>query len=69
MKKSMILFLKGILSIIVVLVFCITVSGCQKKENAMEKAVMKVDEGIGEVKDASKEIAEEIEHNLKQDNN
>ena len=46
MKRSMVTFLKGILSVIVALVFFVTVSGCQKEEGTMEKAGKKVDESV-----------------------
>ena len=54
MKRSMVTFLKGILSVIVALVFFVTVSGCQKEEGTMEKAGKKVDESIEETKDTMK---------------
>ena len=50
MKRSIVTFLTGILSLIVALVFFVTVSGCQKQEGTMEKAGKKVDEGIGKQK-------------------
>ena len=54
MKKSFVAFLKGIVSVIVVLVFVVAVSGCQKEEGPMEKAGKKVDEGIQATTDAAK---------------
>ena len=38
MKKSMVTFLKQILSLILALVFVVTVSGCQNQEGTMEQA-------------------------------
>jgi hyperosmotically inducible protein len=60
MKRSIVTFLKGILSVIVALVFFVTVSGCQKQEGTMEKAGKKVDEGIGEAKDSIKKAGEKV---------
>ena len=60
MKRSIVTFLTGILSLIVALVFFVTVSGCQKQEGTMEKAGKKVDEGIGEVKDNMKKAGEKV---------
>ena len=51
MKKSVLSISKEILCIIVVLLFCVTVSGCQR-EGTMESAGEKVDESIDEVNDA-----------------
>ena len=50
MKRSMVTFLKGILSVIVALLFFVTVSGCQKEEGTMEKAGKK-ERRHGEAKD------------------
>jgi hypothetical protein len=58
MKRSMVAFLKSILSVIVALVFIVTIAGCQKEKGTMEKAGEKVDEGIGEAKDAMKKAGE-----------
>ena len=60
MKRSMVTVLTGILSVIVALIFFVTVSGCQKQEGTMEKAGKKVDEGIGEVKDSMKKADEKV---------
>jgi len=60
MKRSMVTFLTGIFSVIVALIFFVTVSSCQKQEGAMEKAGKKVDEGIGEVKDSMKKTGEKV---------
>ena len=60
MKRSMVTFLTGILSVIVALVFSITVSSCQKQEGTMEKAGKKVDESIGEAKDSMKKAGEKV---------
>jgi len=64
MKRSMVTFLKGILSVIVALVFFVTVSGCQKEEGTMEKAGKKVDEGIGEAKDTMKKADKKIDESI-----
>ena len=64
MKRSMITFLKGVLSVIVALVFFVTVSGCQKEEGTMEKAGKKVDEGIGEAKDTMKKAGEKVDESV-----
>jgi hypothetical protein len=60
MKKSFVAFLKGIVSVIVVLVFVVAVSGCQKEEGPMEKAGKKVDEGIQATTDAAKKAGEKV---------
>jgi hypothetical protein len=60
MKKSMVTFLKGILSVIVALVFFVTVSGCQKEEGTMEKAGKKVDESVEKTKDAMEKTGEKV---------
>jgi hypothetical protein len=60
MKRSMVTFLTGILSVIVALVFFFTVSGCQKQEGTMEKAGKKVDEGIEKTKEAMKKTGEKV---------
>ena len=64
MKRSMITFLKGILPVIVALLFFVTVSGCQKEEGTMEKAGKKVDEGIGEAKDTMKKADKKIDESI-----
>jgi uncharacterized protein YjbJ (UPF0337 family) len=64
MKRTMVTFLKGILSVIVALVFFVTVSGCQKEEGTMEKAGKKVDEGIGEAKDTMKKADEKVDEGI-----
>ena len=63
MKRSIVAFLKGIIPVIVALVFVIAVSGCQKQEGTegtMEKAGKKVDEGIEETKDAMEKAGEKV---------
>lgn len=60
MKKSFVAFLKGIVSVIVVLVFVVAVSGCQKEEGPMEKGGKKVDEGIQATTDAAKKAGEKV---------
>ena len=58
MKKSVLAFLKGIVSVVAVLVFVIVISGCQKQEGAMEKAGEKVDKAVGK---AGKKVGEGAE--------
>jgi hypothetical protein len=60
MKKSIVAFLKGIVSVIAVLVFSIAVSGCQKQEGAMEKAGKKADEGVEATKDVMEKAGEKV---------
>jgi hypothetical protein len=60
MKKSIVAFLKGIVSVIAVLVFVIVVSGCQKQEGAMEKAGKKADEGVEATKDVMEKAGEKV---------
>ena len=64
MKRSMVTFLTGILSVIIALVFFVTVSSCQKQEGTMEKAGKKVDEGIGEAKDSMKKADKKIDESM-----
>ena len=64
MKRSMVTFLKGILSVIFALVFFVTVSGCQKEEGTMEKAGKKADEGIGEAKDTMKKADKKVDESI-----
>ena len=64
MKRSMLTFLKGSLSILVALMFFVTVSGCGKEEGAMEKAGKKVDESIGAAKDTMKEADKKVEKSI-----
>ena len=65
MKRSIITFLKGILSVIVALIFFVTVSGCQKQEGTMEKAGKKVDESVEKTKDAMHDAAQKAEEKAK----
>jgi len=60
MKKSFVAFLKAIVSVMIVLVFVVAVSGCQKEEGPMEKAGQKVDEGIQATTDAAKKAGEKV---------
>jgi hypothetical protein len=60
MKRSMVTFLKSIISVIVALIFFVTVSGCQKEEGTMEKAGKKVDESVDKTKDAMEKAGEKI---------
>jgi len=61
MKKSMMAWLKGIFSVMVILVFVFGVSGCQKKEGAMEEAGKKADEAVEATKDAAKEAGKKAD--------
>ena len=65
MKRSMVTFLKGILSVIVALVFFVTVSGCQKEEGTMEKAGKKVDQSVDKAKNAMDDAAQKAEEKNK----
>jgi hypothetical protein len=58
MKRSMVTFLKGILPVIVALLFFVTVSGCQKQEGTMEKAGKKVDQSVDKAKDSMDDAAQ-----------
>jgi hypothetical protein len=61
MKKSVIAFLKGIFPVIVALVFVVSVSGCQKKEEGpMEQAGKKIDQSVEATKDTVKEAGEKV---------
>ena len=60
MKRSMVTFLTGILSVIVALIFFVTVSSCQKQEGTMEKAGKKVDEGIEKTKEGMEKAGEKV---------
>ena len=65
MKKSILAFLKGIVSVAAVLVFVIAISGCQKEEGVMEKAGKKVDEAVEKAGEKVKEGAEKVEEKVK----
>ena len=63
MKRSIAAFLKGIIPVMVALVFVIAVSGCQKQEGTegtMEKAGKKVDEGIEATKETVEKAGEKV---------
>ena len=64
MKRSIITFLKGVLCVIVALIFFVSVSGCQKEEGTMEKAGKKVDEGMQETKDTMKKADKKIDESV-----
>jgi len=66
MKRSMVTFLTGILSVIVALIFFVTVSGCQKQEGTMEKAGKKVDESVEKTKEAMHDAAQKAEEKDKE---
>jgi len=65
MKRTLVAWLRGIFSVMVVLVFVVGVSGCQKKEGAMEEAGKKADQAVeatkGAVEKAEKKIGEGAE--------
>ena len=65
MKRSMVTFLKGILSVVVALLFFVTVSGCQKEEGTMEKTGKKVDESVDKAKNAMDDAAQKAEEKAK----
>lgn len=58
MKKSIVTFLKMSMSMMVALMFLVTISGCGKEEGPMEKTGKKVDESIDESKDTMNDAAD-----------
>jgi len=60
MKKSVLAFLKGIVSIAAVLVFVVVISGCSKDEGALEKAGEKADKAIEETTKAAEKAGEKV---------
>ena len=52
MKRPIVALLQGASLVIVVLVFVIGISGCQKQEGSMEKAGKKADEAVEATKTA-----------------
>jgi len=63
MKRSIAVFLKGIIPVMVALVFVVAVSGCQRqegKEGTMEKAGKKIDESVEKTKDAMEKAGEKV---------
>jgi Flp pilus assembly protein TadB len=64
MKRSIITFLKGILSVIVALTFFVTVSSCQKQEGTMEKAGKKIDESVEAAKDTAAKADKKIDESI-----
>ena len=64
MKRSMVTFLMGILSVIVALIFFVTVSGCQSQEGTMEKAGKKVDESVEAAKDTAAKADKKIDESI-----
>jgi hypothetical protein len=65
MKKSIVALLKGIIPVIVVLVFIVSVSGCQKKEEGpMEKVGKKIDKGVDATKDAMEQAGEKVKEGV-----
>jgi hyperosmotically inducible protein len=61
MRKSVAALLKGIFSVMVVLVFVIGVSGCQKQEGPIEEAGKKADKAVEATKGAVEEAGKKIE--------
>jgi len=57
----MVTFLTGILSVIVALIFFVTVSSCQKQEGTMEKAGKKIDESVEAAKDTAAKAEEKVD--------
>jgi len=66
MKNSFVAFLKGLVSVMAVLVFVIGVSGCQKQEGPMEKAGKKVDESVEATKGAMKKTGQKVSEGAEQ---
>ena len=66
MKNSFVAFLKGLVSVMAVLVFVVGVSGCQKQEGPMEKAGKKVDESVEATKDSMKKAGQKVSEGAKQ---
>ena len=64
MKRSMVTVLTGILSLIVALIFSVTVSSCQKQEGTMEKAGKKVDESVEAAKDTAAKADKKIDESI-----
>ena len=60
MKKSGVKFLKGIISVVAVLVFVVVISGCSKEEGALEKAGEKADKAIEETTKAAEKAGEKV---------
>lgn len=60
MKKSVLAFLKGIVSIAAVLVFVVVISGCSKEEGTLEKAGEKADKAIEETTKAAEKAGEKV---------
>jgi len=64
MKRSMVTFLTGILSVIVALMFFVTVSSCQKQEGTMEKAGKKIDDSVEAAKDTAAKADKKIDESI-----
>ena len=63
MKRSIAVFSKGIIPVMVALVFVVAVSGCQRqegKEGTMEKAGKKIDESVDATKKAMDKAGEKV---------
>ncbi len=58
MKKSIVTILKTSMSMMVALMFLVTISGCGKEEVPMEKTGKKVDESFDKGKDAMNDAAD-----------
>ena len=62
MKRSAVVFLKGIIPVIVALLFVVSVSGCQKEKGSMEK----VKEGAEKTVEATKETMKKAGETVKE---
>jgi len=60
MKRPLVAFLKGIIPVIVALVFVVSGSGCQQQEGTMEKAGKKIDQSVEATKDTMKQAGETV---------
>ena len=61
MKKAILSFMKMMVPIVVALIFVVSVSGCQKKEEgAMEKVGKEIDQSVETAKDTAKEAGQAV---------
>lgn len=61
MKRTVVALLRGIFAVMVVLVFVVGISACQKKEGPMEEAGKKADQAVEATKDAAKEAGKKAD--------
>ena len=61
MKRTIVALLKGMFSVMVVLVFVVGVSGCQKQEGPMEQAGKEADKAVEATKDAVQDAGKKVE--------